>query len=195
MVPRPTPAREARDDLPQAHSVWRRPSGVSNSSQAGALSPRDHLFSEFPWSACERATAAVAASRSRPLPRARGMAAHAEAAPRVVAARRQPAAAAPGRCMQRGGWRAGGKTRHRCRAHAACRCKLSRRAAAAKAAVRPVLALQPQAASAGCARGHWFSSPRPSREPQRYAPSSPPARKRSSVRCGRRIIVVPSLYL
>ncbi len=27
------------------------------------------------------------------------------------------------------------------------------------AAVRPVLALQPQEASAGCARGHWLSSP------------------------------------
>ncbi len=60
------------------------------------------------------------------------------------------------------------------------------------AAVRPVLALQPQAASTGCARGHCLSSPPPSREPQRYAPSSPPARKRSSVRCGRRIILVPS---
>ncbi len=38
-----------------------------------------------------------------------------------------------------------------------------------------MLALQPKAASAGCTRGHWLSSPQPSREPQRYAPSSPPA--------------------
>ncbi len=78
--------------------------------------------------------------------------------------------------------------------HAACRGELSRRAAAAKttAAVRPVLPLQPKAASAGCARGHCLSSPQPSRVPQRYAPSSPPARTRASVRCGRRIIEVPS---
>ncbi len=75
---------------------------------------------------------------------------------------------------------------------AACRGELSRHAAATKAAVRPVLALQPQAASASCARGHCLSSPQPSREPERYAPSSPPARKRSFVRCGRRIIIVPS---
>ncbi len=34
------------------------------------------------------------------------------------------------------------------------------------------------AASAGCARGNCLSSPQPSREPQRYAPSSPPAAAR-----------------
>ena len=56
-APRPTPAREARDDLPPAHAVWRRPSGVSSSSPARALSPCDHLFSEFPWNAeSEQAT-------------------------------------------------------------------------------------------------------------------------------------------
>ncbi len=46
------------------------------------------------------------------------------------------------------------------------------------AAVRPVLALQPKRLPLGCARGHWLSSPQPSREPQRYAPSSPPAATR-----------------
>ncbi len=40
---------------------------MSSSSQAGALSPRDHLFSEFPWSAgSERATAAGEAPRLPP---------------------------------------------------------------------------------------------------------------------------------
>ncbi len=73
--------------------------------------------------------------------------------------------------------------RHRHRTHAACiaaphapcRCELSRSAAAAKEAVRPVLALQPQRLPLGCARGHCLRSPQPSREPQRYAPSSPQA--------------------
>ena len=50
--------------------------------------PRDHLFSEFPWSAgSKRATATVEARRSPP-PRARCMAAQAEAAPRAGASRR-----------------------------------------------------------------------------------------------------------
>ncbi len=35
-----------------------------------------------------------------------------------------------------------------------------------------------EAASAGCARGNCLSSPQPSRAPQRYAPSSPPAAAR-----------------
>ncbi len=56
-APRATPACEARDDLPLAHAVWRRLSGCCGSSAAGALSPSDHLFSEFPWSAgSEQAT-------------------------------------------------------------------------------------------------------------------------------------------
>ncbi len=50
-APRATPVREARDEFPRAHAGWRRPSGCCGSSEAGALSPRDHLFSEFPWSA------------------------------------------------------------------------------------------------------------------------------------------------
>ncbi len=41
-------------------------------------------------------------------------------------------------------------------------------------------------------RGNCFSSPQPSSEPQRYAPSSPPAAARLPLGCGRRIIVVPS---
>ncbi len=41
------------------------------------------------------------------------------------------------------------------------------------AAVRPVLALPPRRLPLGCARGHCLSSPQSSREPQRYAPSSP----------------------
>ncbi len=56
----------------------------------------------------------------------------------------------------------------------ACRCGSAAQAQRA----RPVLALQPQAASAGCARGHCLSSPQPSRAPHRYAPSSPPAATR-----------------
>ncbi len=89
-APRATPAREARDGLLLAHAVWRRPSGCCGSSAAGELSPRDDLFSEFPWSAWERASHRSGGS---PPPRARGMAAHAEAAPRAVA---PPAADAGG---------------------------------------------------------------------------------------------------
>ncbi len=91
---------------------------------------------------------------------------------RALAPLRQLAAWASGSCMQRSELAAlQGKVRHLCRAHAACiaaphapcRCKLSRRAAAAKttATVRPVLALQPKAASAGGARDHCFAHPRP----------------------------------
>ncbi len=81
--------------------------------------------------------------------------------------------------------------RHRHRAHAPCRCKLSRPAAAAKAAVRPVLALQPKAAYACCARCHCFAHPSPqgSRKGTRRPRLQPQA---ASVRCGRRNIVVPS---
>ena len=54
-----TPVREAHDNRPRADAGCRRLSEVSSASPAGALSPRDHLFSEFPWSAgSERATAA-----------------------------------------------------------------------------------------------------------------------------------------
>ncbi len=56
----------------------------SSSSQAGALSPRDNLFSVFPWSAWERASYRRGGS---PPSRARGMAAHAEAAPRAAVAK------------------------------------------------------------------------------------------------------------
>ncbi len=59
----PTPVREAHDNRPRADAGCRRPSEVSCASPAGALSPRDHLFSVFPWSAWERATAAWEASR------------------------------------------------------------------------------------------------------------------------------------
>ncbi len=56
----------------------------------------------------------------------------------------------------------------------------------------PCSRFSPRRLPLGCARGNWFRSPPPSRAPQRYAPSSPPARKRSSVRCGRRIFIIPS---
>ncbi len=73
------------------------------------IPPRDHLFWGLLWSAgSERATAAVEASRSRQPPRARDMAAQAEAAPRAGAPSRLPAAAAPG---QAGGAAAGSAAR------------------------------------------------------------------------------------
>ncbi len=70
--------------------------------------------------------------------------------------------------------------------------RLQYTAATCESSCTPRARASAEAASAGCARGHWLSSPPPSREPQRYAPSSPPARKRSFVRCGRRSILVPS---
>ncbi len=96
----PTPAREARDDLPLAHAVWRRPSGCRGSSPASELSPRDHLFSTLPCSAWEQASHSRGGSQP---PRARGMAAHAEAAPRAGALLRQLAAVVPGSGSERGG--------------------------------------------------------------------------------------------
>ncbi|MEE9149640.1 MAG: hypothetical protein V3U27_19845, partial [Candidatus Tectomicrobia bacterium] len=69
---------------------------------------RDHLFSKFPWSAgSERAAAAVEARRRRPPPRARGMAAHAEAAPQARSSLREPVAVAAGSGRQRGGGQRG----------------------------------------------------------------------------------------
>ena len=100
-APRATPAREARGDLPRAHAVWRKPSGVSGSSAAGVLSSRANLFSVRPWRAWERASNRRRGSQP---PRARGMAAHAEAAPRAGALLRQLAAESPGSGMPRGGW-------------------------------------------------------------------------------------------
>ncbi len=73
-----TPVREAHDNRPRADAGCRRPSEVSCASSAGALSPRDHLFSVFLWNAWERAS-----NRSG------------GTGPRVVAARRQPAACGP----------------------------------------------------------------------------------------------------
>ncbi len=57
----------------------------------------------------ERATAAVEARSRRPTPRARGMAAHAEAVPRAGAPCRQQAAVAPGQACSTAAGGAAGK--------------------------------------------------------------------------------------
>jgi len=81
-----------------------------------------------------------------------------------------------------------------CRTHAACRCKLSRRAAAAKttAAVRPVLALQPKAASAWLRAGQLFKLTPALKGAAKVRAVLASSRYAASVRCGRRIILVPS---
>ncbi len=69
----------------------------------------------------ERATAAVAARR-RPHPRARGMAAHAEAAPRAGSSIREPVAVAAGSGGQRGWGRSWGYFRTAPQASASTGC-------------------------------------------------------------------------
>ncbi len=78
--------------------------------------------------------------------------------------------------------------------HAPCRCVALSLCCGCKdnSSGTPRARASAEAAAAGCARGNCLSSPQPSREHQRYAPSSPPARKRSFVRCGRRSIQIPS---
>ncbi len=62
----PTPVREAHDNRPRADAGCRRPSEVSCASSAGVLSPRDHLFSVFLWSAWERASNRSGGSQPQP---------------------------------------------------------------------------------------------------------------------------------
>ena len=92
--------------------------------------------------------------------------------------------------------------RHRCRAHApcsaaphaACRSGLARNAAATKttAAVRPVLALQPRAASAWLRAGPLFELTPALKGAAKVRAVLASSRCAASVRCGRRIIVDPS---
>ncbi len=66
--------------------------------------------------------------------------------------------------------------RIRCRAHAPCRCDVrSPCDGSTRPRYAPCSHFSLRRLPLGCARCHCFSSPPPSREPQRYAPSSPPA--------------------
>ena len=99
----------ARDNLPQAHAVWRRPSGWSGASAAANHPPVITCF--------RRSLGAHGASdpppRGKPTATRQPHGAHAEAAPRAGAPCRQLAAAAPGRGMQHGGGRPAGDSSKR----------------------------------------------------------------------------------
>ncbi len=134
--------------------------------------------------ACARCLCRRAATASS----GRAQAAAAALAPLAITPIRQLAAAALGRGMQHGSMPLIARALTGCgcyptelhSAHAACRCDVRSPCCGCEnnCGGTPRARASAEAASAWLRAGQLFCSPQPSREPQRYAPSSPPARKR-----------------